>query len=436
MIGFVLLLFAAAACGAQEPAGRPLVPVADHHLHVLSPAAALHNSATPLPAVKVPEAVDALLRERANRWNDAAALAELYTAESLVLDPEDAAWMRGPKPGATYLSRQYISAYEITPVDFAADGNSARIAGYYTRGEGASRKYLAHVVLALTKNADGAWRIAMEAPTFKGPWTREQLTTDQLIAQLDEAGIAKGAVLSVAYWFRADYAKVQAENDWMAAQVARHPERLVGFCGIHPLQDYAVAEIERCAAMPLVRGIKMQLGNSRVDLRNAEHVDKLRRVFRAANERKMAIVAHLWNGPNYGRADAEVFLTRVLPEAPGVTVQIPHFAGGGPGYTDEALAVFAEAIEAGDARTKNLWFDLATVADQQSVAALETLARRIRQVGIQRVVYGTDSSPPNPPARRGWANFRATVPLTEAELRTIATNVAPYFAAKGSKPGS
>jgi predicted TIM-barrel fold metal-dependent hydrolase len=154
-------------------------------------------------------------------------------------------------------------------------------------------------------------------------------------------------------------------------------------------------------------------------------VEKVRRVFAAANERRLAIVAHLWVDENYGREEAEIFLNQILPMAPDIPVQIAHFAGGGPGYTDEALAVYAEAISADDPRTKNLYFDVATVADRQSDQVLQTFAQRIRQVGLHRVLYGTDLAPPT--ARQSWMTFRTTVPLTEDEIRTIAGNVAPYL---------
>jgi predicted TIM-barrel fold metal-dependent hydrolase len=75
-------------------------------------------------------------------------------------------------------------------------------------------------------------------------------------------------------------------------------------------------------------------------------------------------------------------------------VQIAHFAGGGPGYTHSALGVFADAIQKGDPRMKNVYFDVATVADEQPEAELKRFAARIRQVGIKRVLYGSDLGPP------------------------------------------
>lgn len=93
--------------------------------------------------------------------------------------------------------------------------------------------------MSLKKGADGAWRIAAESPTFPGPAKREPTTAEQLVAQLDEAGIKRGAVLSTAYWFGSpfmrkaegdEYANVRAENDWVAREMARFPDRLVALC--------------------------------------------------------------------------------------------------------------------------------------------------------------------------------------------------------------
>ena len=61
-------------------------------------------------------------------------------------------------------------------------------------------------------------------------------------------------VLSTAYIFeqpsrKADGAeeKLRRENDWTSRQVARYPDRLIGFCGLNPLKDYALDELQRCA---------------------------------------------------------------------------------------------------------------------------------------------------------------------------------------------
>ena len=131
----------------------------------------------------------------------------------------------------------------------------------------------------------------------------------------------------------------------------------------------------------------------------------------------------------YGRDEARIFLDSILPRAPDIAVQIAHLAGAG-GYdatTDSALAVFVDAITAHDPRVKQLWFDVTTVARNTTDDEAKLLATRIRQLGLDRVLYGSDGATGgNLPPKEAWAEF-LKLPLTEAEFRTIANNVAPYM---------
>lgn len=427
-----LLLAAMAAVACVAAAQQP---VADHHTHLLSPSGAKLVNDPPLPEIELPADLARLLRSKEKGWNDKAALAGLYTEDSLVFDFRDTRWIQGRDEVAGYMSENFARPFRITPIGFGVEGSAGHIAVYFTRGEGAEAKHFGQALFSIKKGADGAWRIAAEYPTFPGPQLREPSTAEQLVAQLDEAGIKRGAVLSTAYWHGSplmkkaggdEYANVKAENDWLVQEVSRAPDRLVAFCSFNPLKDYALQEIERCAKLPHVKGFKMHFGNSGVEVLNPEHAENARRVFAAINERRLAIVVHLWTlEEGYGRRHAEAFLSKILPAAPDIPVQIAHFAGGGPGYTDEALEVYAEAIAAKDPRTKNLYFDFATVADGQPKEVLQKFAERIRQIGPGRVLYGTDLAPPT--ARQSWLTFRTTVPLTDEEFKAIAGNVAPYF---------
>ncbi|HEY4563462.1 MAG TPA: amidohydrolase family protein [Thermoanaerobaculia bacterium] len=430
---FSLLAVALAAALALPVLGE--TPLADHHEHLLSPASAKLANDPLLPAVALPDDLNRLLHAMEKGWNDKQALAALLTEDSVVLDSRDPHWIQGRDEVTQFLSELFARPYRITPISYGIEGSAGHVAAYLTRGEGLAAKCFGEALFSVRKGADGVWRIAAETPTFPGPRVREPRSADDLIAVLDEAGIRRAAVLSVAYWFGSplmpkaagdEYANVRTENDWTAQQAARYPDRLVAFCSFNPLKDYALQEIDRCAKIPEVKGIKLHFGNSGVDVRNPAHVEKLRKVFAAANAHHLAIVAHLWTlDKRYGREDAQILLDKILPAAPDVPVQIAHFAGGGPGYTDEALAVYADAIAAGDPRTRNLYFDVATVADEQPAEVLRTFARRIRQVGLRRVLFGTDLGPPMP--RQSWLTFRTTVPLTDDEFKTIAANVAPYF---------
>jgi predicted TIM-barrel fold metal-dependent hydrolase len=271
-----------------------------------------------------------------------------------------------------------------------------------------------------------------------------EITARDLVAMLDSAGIRKAVVLSVAYSYGSpsrhlddEYAKVRAENDWTAQEVAKYPQRLVASCGVNPLKDYALEEIERCARNPILRrGLKLHLGNSDVKLDDSADVARLRQVFSAANRHHMAIAVHLRASISrkrpYGAAQARIFLEQVLPAAPDVPVQVAHLASSGPGYrdpvADSAMAVLAEAVERRDPVTRNLWFDVASLASRDLSPEQQTLlVRRIRQVGVSRILFGSDAAAGgNLPPREAWETF-ATLPLTRVELSRIARNVAPYL---------
>src|SRR5947207_1934947 len=83
----------------------------------------------------------------------------------------------------------------------------------------------------------------------------QPITASDLIGLLNLARIRRAVVLSQAYAFGNpnrpavddEYAQVKMENDWTSREVAQFPDRLVGFCGVNPLRNYALEEIARCA---------------------------------------------------------------------------------------------------------------------------------------------------------------------------------------------
>ncbi len=277
-----------------------------------------------------------------------------------------------------------------------------------------------------------------------GPTGPQTISAEDLIGYLDEAGIRRAAVMSVAYMYgkpgrdvEDEYAKVRAENDWTGEQVAKYPDRLRAFCGFNPLSDYAMLELERCARHPYLRhGLKFHFGNGDVQLDNPAHLARLKEVFSAANRHGMAIAVHLRASISkkrpYGARQAKIFLEQLMPLATRIPVQVAHFAGTGPGYEDppsnEVMGVLAKAAAAGDPNTRQLYFDVASVVTPDiSPAHAQEMARRIRQVGLDKVLFGSDAATPgNMRPKEAWAAFR-TLPLTDEEFARIAGNVAPYL---------
>lgn len=264
-------------------------------------------------------------------------------------------------------------------------------------------------------------------------------SSDDLIAALDSANVQRAVVASVGYFFATRYlpaplpderARLQAENDWNVQQAARHPGRLIVFCGLNPLREYAGEEVARCRELPHVAGIKMHFDNSGVDVLNAAHIGRLRDVFRTINDHGMAIIVHLrMPAGDYGATHSRSFIENVLAAAPDVPVQIAHLAGSGPGYdADGAFLPFAEAAARDDPALANVYFDVASsvVADATS-EDLALIAERLRMAGTRRILFGSDyAGIMNEPPHAAWAAFRQ-LPLTIEELRDIGANVPPYL---------
>lgn len=260
-----------------------------------------------------------------------------------------------------------------------------------------------------------------------------------LLRELDAAGVQRAVVLSVGYSF-ADERKAlpdpdgltRAENDWTSSQVARSGGRLIGFCSANPMRPAALQELERCLALPGMAGIKQHLGNGGVTLRDTAHLRRMQEVFSLAQRLRRPVLVHMRarGGANYGAEDARLFLSRVVSSAPDIEVVVAHLGYTGPGYpqADEVMAAFGEAAERSDPHMRNVYFDVATnVVEATTAEEAALVARRIRQVGASRVLYGSDLTPPGGSIRAGWEIFRSKVPLTGTELRQIAEN-RPRFA--------
>jgi predicted TIM-barrel fold metal-dependent hydrolase len=419
---------------------RPLV---DHHQHLFRPATVALIAPEPTAVKDLPPVLDTLIQARSRAALDSSALRELYAEDAALLHFSRPAWLRGRDVVAAWWAHRRIPL-QLIPAQWSLADSTGSVAAYIIEGSGDSTRNAALALLTVRRERDGRWRIATEAYTAT-PAPSNPISARDLIPLLDAAGIRRAIVLSVAYTWGSpnrtvenEYEKVKAENDWTSQQVAQYPDRLRAFCGVNPLREYALDEIARCARDPqLRRGLKMHFGNSVVDVHNPQHVEQLRRVFRAANEHHMAIVVHMRasfsRGLPYGRDEARIFLNDVLPAAPDVPVQIAHLAGGG-GYEDQAafdaLEIFADAIAHHDPRTRRLYFDVSGVVGFAlgiPVDKANLIARRLREIGLDRILYGSDTSTGiNLMPREAWAAFRQ-LPLTDAEFRTIANNVAPYM---------
>ncbi|HUG39836.1 MAG TPA: amidohydrolase family protein [Longimicrobiales bacterium] len=332
-------------------------------------------------------------------------------------------------------------------------------------GTSASAEHEIHVQSAdLTRIINAAMRATGALPQDTPPVPAP--TAANAIEALDHADVTYGLALSGAYFWGIPSLRsaplldslgvdigngrdrVRAENLYLAEQIARYPDRLVGACSVNPLAQYALEELELCAADPRITAFSLNLAPAPVDFRDESHVASLRTFFEALARTDLAVIVHMRNrGEGYGAGDAGVFIREVLATAPGVPVQIAHMAGWGPydEATDSAMQAFVDAFEDGTLDRDRFTFGVGVVVDDpeemdgdtaRARAAAERnarLAERMRQVGIERVVFSTDWPffPPDGDPRtriaRNRARMRNVLPLEPAELDRFFSNVGPVF---------
>lgn len=262
------------------------------------------------------------------------------------------------------------------------------------------------------------------------------LTADDALAQLDAAGIATGQLMSTGYLAespmmvpaRTDAAQLLRGANAFTVNLATRNPRFRAFIGINPMTSTALPEIAHWAGNPHVAGVKIHVTNSRADLRAPEQLATLAGVFRACDAAGLAVAIHLRTfASDYGAVDVANFLRVVRPAAGDTPVQIAHAGGWGglDGNTFAALGAFADALERDPALGRQLYFDLAMVFDQDtSQADLDRLAVLVRRIGVEHFLPGSDW-PFSGDLDRYYGQTYPRLPLSEAEWRTLRSNVLP-----------
>ena len=253
----------------------------------------------------------------------------------------------------------------------------------------------------------------------------EAANADELVQRLDDANVQRAVVLSAGYmgWpvGLMDDSNMAPENDFVAAEVARHPTRLIGFCGINPLFPSAVAEITRCLGQPGMVGVKIHLPGSGVDLTSAQDAAALDAVLGAIEARNAPALMHV--GTAFGLpldSDGLTNLGIILDSHPAVRLVHAHCAGAVDDQDIERLlrsrgVVTANSFVEGSACLK--FFRDAPESQR------ELMVWRFRRWGIDRVLFGSDYlkvQPEETPAEALQTLSR--YPFTQEEINTILSN--------------
>ena len=210
-----------------------------------------------------------------------------------------------------------------------------------------------------------------------------------------------------------------------SASVAHRPEKSTG-CGAAVAVDIQTATA--ATRVPLIR-VMCDFNLSRC-LSFAEHLSERADILRPCimTQHVGSIGDDEWNGP------AHIGDPRLRGSEPAcrATAHASGRLAGAGGYDDpaidEALAMFVEAIANRDPRMKHEYFDASGVIGVEKPSdKLNLIASRIREIGVERVLYGSDGALPPRTRRKRHGRHPGRLPLTDAEFKIIANNHAPYM---------
>ena len=212
------------------------------------------------------------------------------------------------------------------------------------------------------------------------------------------------------------------ENDFVAGEVAKYPDRLIGFCGINPLFESAVAETNRCLDLPGMVGVKLHMAGSGIDMTDQDQVSAVAAVFATADKRDAPVLLHV--GTEYGlEIDTEgvTNLAFVVGEYPEVRLAYAHCAGP---RDDQGIETWIR----NDLVTDNSFVDVSACLKYFKDAPesqRELIVWRFRQWGIDRVLLGSDYLMVDPSSGETPEETIETLlqyPFTQDEIDTILGN--------------
>lgn len=231
----------------------------------------------------------------------------------------------------------------------------------------------------LRPRGSAAWRDPWFTLCHDGPAARFASGAD-VVSALDDVGGQRAVVFG---WPFTDPGLLREVNDYVAAEIAAHPQRLVGFAVVNPAQPGAAAELERCREVGLCG-----LGEVNADAQgfDLEWAGGLRRCLLQCRDLGWPALVHASEPvgheyPGKGSATPDRLWRLVAPlleEAEGLRLCLAHLGGGLPFY-----AWMPEVREV----CRRLWFDTAALPFLYRGMVLDHLGDL---VGRDRICFGSD----------------------------------------------
>lgn len=202
-------------------------------------------------------------------------------------------------------------------------------------------------------------------------------SVEDVIHTMDRLGIDKLCLSS----FMACFCDFRRGNALLMDTVAKHPDRLLGQIVVNPnYPDEVLTELQRCEGRAPVRMLKIHPFCHDYPVDGPGYRD----LWKYADEKEMVVLSHTWESDK--NCGPELF-AKIARDHPHARIILAH-AGG----TQKGCRQTVKVLKEHD----NLYLDTAT-----SHLHVGMIERFVRQLGPQRVLYGSDVPLLDPAAQLG-----------------------------------
>ena len=210
------------------------------------------------------------------------------------------------------------------------------------------------------------------------------LPVEEYIKAMDECKVEKAVILGKDYGTLGDQQHSNLPDEQTADFVKTHPDRFIGFTGIHPDrgEKHNLERVERAVNDFGLKGIKINP--------HAGHYpndERLYPIYEKATELAIPVVFHTGvKAPTEGtrvKYCQPIFLDDVAVDFPDMTIIIAH---AGYPWVEESILV---GLYAG-----NVYADISTLTQIEGVMGIDVVLPTLRKLvsawGAQRVLFGSD----------------------------------------------
>lgn len=203
-----------------------------------------------------------------------------------------------------------------------------------------------------------------------------QFTGQRALFAADSIGLNRALILSNSYSANVSEQYAIQETNFIVSEVLKDPTRLAGACAVNPKKDWARREIKRCAFLG-VKVLKLHLLASGMDLRKASDYELVKSTIRNAELKNFTIIIHA-NYPQQSRPGEIEKLKQLIEEFPKTRWIIGHLFG----REFESLLSLNHPNYFVEISIVPVWM--------RTKEQKEKLVRVMREVGIDKFVFGSD----------------------------------------------